>query len=124
MLKKFERELLAEDWHTIRNGLEVKLGPAPDGQETFVLCRSRDRCEKEKAMHARFERHIEEGLQKIVAGCRRQRLQAATIAQRVGRLLDVVLPTRQGVEIRKRCVTRPTDHQSILLQHLGLRFPS
>jgi transposase len=40
------------------------------------------------------------------------------------KLVDVVLPTRQGVEIRKRCVTRPTDHQAILLQHLGLRFPS
>ena len=38
-------------------------------------------------MHARFERHIEEGLQKIAAGCRRQRLQAVTVAQRVGRLL-------------------------------------
>ena len=80
MLKKFERELLAEDWHVIRDGLEVKLCPAPDGEETFVLCRSRDRSEKEKAMHARFERHIEEGLQKIEAGCRRQRLQAVTVA--------------------------------------------
>jgi hypothetical protein len=39
-------------------------------------------------------------------------------------LVDVVLPTRQEVEIRRRCVTRPTDHQAILLQHLGLRFPS
>ena len=40
------------------------------------------------------------------------------------RLVDVVLPTRQGTEIRKRCVTRPTDHQAILLQHLGLRLPT
>ena len=62
MLKQFERELLAEDWHTIRDGLEVKLCPSPDGDETFVLCRSRDRREKEKAMHGRFERRIEEGL--------------------------------------------------------------
>ena len=51
MLKQFERELLAEDWRTIRDGLEVKLCPSPDGDETFVLCRSRDRREKEKAMH-------------------------------------------------------------------------
>ena len=61
--------------------------PAPDGEETFILCRSRDRREKEKAMHGRFERRIEEGLQKIEAGCRRQRLPAVTVAQRVGRLL-------------------------------------
>jgi transposase len=40
------------------------------------------------------------------------------------RLVDVVLPTRQGTEIRKRCVTRPTDHQAILLQRLGLRLPT
>ena len=63
MLKQFEQELLAEDWHAIREGLEVKLCPAPDGDETFVLCRSRDRREKEKAMHDRFEQRIEEGLQ-------------------------------------------------------------
>ena len=35
-------------------------------------------------------------------------------------LVDVVLPTSSGVEIRKRCITRPTEHQEILLQHLGL----
>jgi len=31
---------------------------------------------------------------------------------------------RAGPEIRKRCVTRPTDHQAILLQRLGLRLPT
>ncbi len=71
----------------IREGLEVKLCPSPDGQETFVLCRSRDRREKEKAMHARFEQRIEEGLRRIEAACRRQRLQPAVVGQRVGRLL-------------------------------------
>ena len=30
-------------------------------------------------------------------------------------LVDVVLPTSSGVEIRKRCITRPTEHQEILL---------
>ena len=39
-------------------------------------------------------------------------------------LVDVVLPTRQGTEIRKRCITRPTDHQAILLQHLRLSLPT
>ena len=38
-------------------------------------------------------------------------------------LVDVVLPTSAGVEIRKRCITRPTEHQEILLQHLGLILP-
>lgn len=257
MLKQFEQALLAEDWHTIREGLEVKLCPAPDGMETFVLCRSRDRREKEKAMHERFEKRIEEGLQRIEVSCQKQRMQPLVIAQRLGRLLgqnsraaglfqtevqttadgrallvwkkvenwrdwaavsegcyllrsnvtdwsdeelwkayiqlteaegafrihksdlglrpiwhqkeervqahilvcflafvlwktlgqncrraglgdeprrvfeelsaielvDVVLPTRLGSEIRRRCITEPTDHQAILLTHLKMRMP-
>jgi len=257
MLKRFGQQLLSEDWHAVREGLEVKLCPSPDGAETFVLCRSRDRREKEKAMHGRFEQRIEEGLKRIEAACQRQRLKTAVVAQRVGRLMgrntraaglfqvevkeadgraslvwrkveswrdwaslsegcyvlrtnvadwsdeelwktyiqlteaeaafriqksdlsirpiwhqkedrvlshilvcflayvlwktlaqmcqhaglgqeprrvfeevakiqlvDVVLPTRQGIEIRKRCITRPTDHQAILLQHLRLPLPN
>jgi transposase len=39
-------------------------------------------------------------------------------------LVDVVLPTRNGISIRKRCVSRPTEHQAILLQRLGLELPT
>ena len=39
-------------------------------------------------------------------------------------LVDVVLPTRQGTEIRRRCVTQPTDHQTILLTRLQFRLPA
>jgi len=258
MLKRFERELLQEDFSSIREGLEVKLCPSPDGKETFILCRSADRREKEKAMHARFEQRIEGGLKQIAASCARRKYKVVTIAKRVGKLLgknsraaglfdtdvveaadgrarlvwqkvepwrtwaelsegcyllrtnvtdwsaeelwqayiqlteaeaafrlhksdlslrpvwhqkeervlahilvcflayvlwkalgrlckraglgdeprrvlqelsqiqivDVVLPTRHGLEIRKRCVTRPTEHQAILLQRLGLHLPS
>jgi hypothetical protein len=38
-------------------------------------------------------------------------------------LVDVVLPTNAGNEIRTRCVTRPSEHQRILLDRLGLRLP-
>ncbi len=38
-------------------------------------------------------------------------------------LVDVVLPTRNGVEVRKRCISQPTEHQRILLQQLGMRLP-
>jgi transposase len=258
LLKQFERELLTEDWRAIREGVEVKLCPSPDGDETFVLCRSRDRREKEKAMHHRFEQRIEEGLQRIAADCQRRRLKPVEVAQRLGRLLgrnsraaglfqtevrtaadgraallwkknetwrdwaalsegcyllrsnvtdwndedlwkayiqlteaeaafrihksdlalrpiwhqkedrvlahilvcflayvlwktlsqrclaaglgheprrvfeelgkiqlvDVVLPTRQGTEIRRRCITQPTDHQAILLTRLKIRLPT
>lgn len=87
-LKRFEQQLAAQDWHAIREGLEVKLCPCPDGgAETYILCRSRDRREKEQAMHARFEKRIEEGLAQIAAGCAKRRQDVATISRRVGRLL-------------------------------------
>jgi transposase len=87
MLKQFERELLEESWDHVREGVEVKLCPSPDGdEETFILCRSRDRLEKEKAIFARFESRIEEGLKKIQASCRKRKQSAVKIAERVGRL--------------------------------------
>ncbi len=39
-------------------------------------------------------------------------------------LVDVILPTRKGVNIRRRCVRKPTEHQAILLSRLGLSIPS
>jgi transposase len=257
-LRKFERELLAEDWRMIREGLEVKICPSPDGgKETYILCRSRDRREKEKAMHERFERRIDEALEKVRASCEKRKWKKEVIDRRIGKimaknsraaglykvtvkdlegraiiswqkddawrgwatlnegcyllrtnvtdwsaedlwqayiqlteaeaafrihksdlrirpvwhqteervqahilvcflayvlwktlhqmtraaglgdeprrvfeelgkisLVDVVLPTRQKkIEIRRRCVARPTDHQAILLERLGLRLP-
>ena len=38
--------------------------------------------------------------------------------------VDVILPTRSGTEIRRRCICRPTEHQAILLHHLGLVLPT
>lgn len=256
-LKQFERELLEEGWEEVREGLEVKKCPSPNGQETFILCRSADRREKEKAMHERFAKRIREGLERIAKACQRKRQEPLLIAQRVGRLkglnsraaglfqvtigtradggatvawremdawrawselsegcyllrsniadwsaddlwrtyiqlteaeaafrihksdlrirpiwhqktervqahilvcflayvlwktlaqrcrqaglgdeprkvfaelqqiglVDVVLPTKNGVEIRKRCVTQPEEHQAILLQRLGFQLP-
>ena len=86
-LKRFARELLQEDWASVREGLEVKLCPGPDGAETFILCRSADRRAKEHAMHERFEKRIAEGLTRIQASCLKQHHDALIIARRVGRLL-------------------------------------
>jgi len=257
-LKQFERELLAGDWRKIRNGLEVKLCPSPEGEdEVFILCRSSDRRKKEAAMHQRFEERIEIELQKIEVSCRRRKWKKEVIDRRIGRVMagssraaglfevdvreaadgratvtwqkkdawrdwaqlsegcyllrsnvagwsseelwkayiqlteaeaafrihksdlrirpiwhqredrvlahilvcflayvlwktlgqmvqaaglgdeprrvldelskismvDVVLPTRCGAEIRRRCITQPTEHQAILLGRLGLRLP-
>jgi transposase len=88
-LKRFEGELLEGGWETIRDGLEVKLCPCPDGEETFILCRSSDRREKEKGMHERFEKRIEAGLEKITDACRKYARKPSVIERRVGRLLGV-----------------------------------
>lgn len=87
MLKQFERQLLDESWDQVREGVEAKLCPSPDGdEEVFILCRSRDRFEKEKAIFGRFEARIEEGLTKIKASCEKRKQSVVKIAERVGRL--------------------------------------
>lgn len=258
MLRKYEKQLMEKDWAVVREGLEVKLCPGPDGaNETFILCRSADRKQKEKAMHDRFEKRIEEGLIGLAKLAEKRSMTPVQLAGRVGRLLgqntrsaglfktevaadeqggaklkwekveswrswsdlsegcyllrsnvsdwaaqdlwhaymqlteaekafsihkgdlslrpvwhqkqkrveahvlvcflayvlwktlgqmcsaaglgdeprkvlaeiaaiqavDVVLPTRDGIDIRKRCVSRPSEHQSILLHKLGLTLP-
>jgi len=88
-LKQFERQLLAEDWRQIREGLEVKLCDAPDGQgEVFILCRSRERREKEAAMHRRFEARIEKELEKIAASCRKRKWKKEVIDRRIGAVMS------------------------------------
>lgn len=86
-LRKFQQELRAGDWREVRAGLQVRLVPGPGGEEVFILCRSAERRAKEQAIHARFERRIEEGLAKIEASCQSRKHQPVTIATRVGRLL-------------------------------------
>jgi transposase len=72
----------------VREGIEVKRVAAPDGSEdTFILCRSTDRKEKEAAIHDRFERRIEERLAQIEAAVQAGRLRSRDVLQqRLGRL--------------------------------------
>ena len=87
-LRRIERELLKEDWKQVREGLEVKLCCSPDGEESFILCRSADRAVKEKQIHQRFENRIEKGLTKLAESCRKKKQKVGTIERRVGRLLE------------------------------------
>ena len=78
-------------WREIRAGIEVKLCAAPEGDaETFILCRSRDRSEKEKAMHDRFSRRIEQALAKLQLRIAKskKRLNRDAINRQIGRLLQ------------------------------------
>lgn len=89
MLKRFEAYLLDSDWSKVQEGIEVKLVDSPNGRETFVLCRSADRREKEKAIHERFAERIETGLSKLDKELKRARKKRdrAVLERRIGRLL-------------------------------------
>lgn len=71
-MKRFEAELLQEDWTQVRPDVEVKRVAIPQGNETYILCRTAGRKEKEKAIRKRFSTRMEEALKRlqttIVAG--------------------------------------------------------
>ena len=88
MLRKFEKQLLEAKWEEVEAGIEVQLCPSPDGAETFVLAKSRDRAAKEEAMHRRFVERIETGLAAIrEAACSGRLRDPETAGRRIGKLL-------------------------------------
>jgi transposase len=89
LLKKFEQHLLDQDWEEVQAGVEVKLCPAPSGTETFVLCRSLGRKEKENAILHRFVARLEEKLMKLAERAEQGKLRDRHKAERqIGRLLE------------------------------------
>jgi transposase len=71
-LKQFERELLEGDWQQIQPEVEVKSIDIPGGEESYILCRSTARKEKEQAMRRGFSTRMETALRgletRIAAG--------------------------------------------------------
>ena len=89
-LKRWAKELGDKtDWRHIRDGVEVKICRGPEGKETFLLCRSASRKEKEKAMHERFSKRIEEGLQSLSRRIEKSKmaLERGEVERQIGRLL-------------------------------------
>ena len=75
-MKQFEAELLKDDWTQVRPEVEVKQVAIPQDEETYILCRTAGRKEKEKAIRDRFSTRMEKALTRL----------AKTIA--TGRLKD------------------------------------
>ncbi|MGD0182962.1 MAG: IS1634 family transposase [Candidatus Sulfotelmatobacter sp.] len=72
-MKQFEAELLKEDWTRVRPEVEVRKVAIPQGEETYILCRTAGRKEKEKAIRNRFSSSMEKalhGLEKTIAAGR------------------------------------------------------
>jgi len=89
-LRKWSAAIAAQqDWHQVRDGVEVKLCPGTAGEETFLLCRSAERREKEQAMHERFVARIEAALGRLGRRLEhsRQPLDRGTLERQIGRLL-------------------------------------
>lgn len=89
-LRRFEQQLVeAKDWQRIRNDVEVKLCPNEAGTETFILCRSDPRKEKDRAIVARAAERLTACLDRL-----RKRLVSARspidrdrVNQQIGRML-------------------------------------
>jgi transposase len=114
MLRNFAAQIASDDWDKVHEGLEVKRCVSPDGEETFILCRSEERRKKEQAIHERFEKRIEEGLKKIEAACSKRKSDPITIAQRVGRLLGA---NSRAAGLFKTDVIKAADGRAELTWH-------
>src|SRR5260370_22588062 len=72
-MKRLEGELLKGDWTQVRPDVEVKRIAIPQGEETYILCRTAGRKEKETAIRKRFSTRMEaalEALKKSIASGR------------------------------------------------------
>jgi transposase len=88
-LRKHEQILLEKDnWHEVREGLEVRLVEHPGAEpgERYVLCRSDARAEKERAMLARQNERLTNELLKIDAWLRRApQTDLEAVGRRIGK---------------------------------------
>src|ERR1700687_1230665 len=86
-MKQFEEELLKDDWTQVRPEVEVKKVAIPQGEETFTLCRTSGRKEKEKAIRNRFSARMEDALKRLAKTIETGRLKDRhKMERRLGRI--------------------------------------
>jgi transposase len=86
-MKQCEQELLKEDWTRVRPDVEVKKVSIPQGEETYILCRTAGRKEKEKAIRNRFSARMEEALKRLAKSIETGRLKDRNkMERRLGRI--------------------------------------
>jgi transposase len=114
MLRQFEQHLTEQNWTAAQEGVEVKLVPGPDGEETFILARSADRRAKEQAMHEKFTARLEEGLKKMEAAAVAGRLKEESVAgERLGRLKQQNWRAAQAFEVSIKKLAQPRGKQRL-----------
>ena len=114
MLRQFEQYLTGQDWHEVQEGVEVKLVPGLEADETFILARSADRREKEKAMHQRFIERLEEALGKMRSSAESGRLKDEAVAnRRLGRLCGQYWRAAGAFEVNIERLSPPQGKQRL-----------
>jgi transposase len=73
-MKQFEEELLKDNWTQVRPEVEVKKVAIAQGEETYILCRTAGRKEKEKAIRQRFSTRMEDALRRLARSIETGRL--------------------------------------------------
>src|SRR5438067_5762626 len=81
-MKRFEAELVKEDWTRVRPEVEVKKVAIPQGEETYILCRTAGRREKEKAIRERFCCRMEKALKALKKSMATGRLKNRNLMER------------------------------------------
>jgi len=64
-LKQLEADRLEQDWKQVQPEVEVKTLPIPRGEETYILCRTAGRKEKEEAIRNRFSNSMKRALNRL-----------------------------------------------------------
>lgn len=110
MLRRFERYLMDKDWHEVQAGVEVKLVPGPEGHELFILARSTDRRQKERAMHQRFIDRMEVDLQKMQRSAGSGRLKDLQLAhRRLGRIQQRYWRASGAFDVKIITIKKPVN---------------
>jgi transposase len=118
LLRQFEPHLTDSGWQAVQEGVEVKRVPGPDGQEVFVLVRSRDRRQKEQAMHLRFRERMETALQKMQQSAAAGRLRDPALAQRRwGRLQQRYWRAAKAFEVKVTLLDPPAGKAKLLIEY-------
>ena len=89
-LKRYQKQFLdRSNWHEVQDGLEVKRVECPDDEsdEQFIMCRSRDRREKEAAMLEQKRARLLAKLAEIDQSLNKRPARIEVAERRVGRWL-------------------------------------
>jgi transposase len=90
-LRRWSKQIADQhDWRQIREDVQVKICRGAQADETFLLCRSASRIDKEKAMHERFAKRIEEGLASLARRIDKstRALDRGVLERQIGRVLE------------------------------------